>query len=304
MVNYSYFASFLVFLAHPTIVFAQDINDRVLEDSSGDETYPSQSLTLRLDITPTIGGDLTEARGDRLEDAVAVSALALKYAVKLGPFVSFEANTGVKWTSDFEADDDDSSSSALFLDGQFTWTRGCRTLNPFAKIAVEQGRDDFIGSNKADTATFSTGANVAIYDKKLCGRNLTNFEKAQLSSFALSVTPTFERVESSDPFSERWTPRLTVKASKNIVEGLKASGSFDYQYRIYDLVAQGSDKQHVFRGDAGLDFAKLVFGDDSLVDTLKLGVSWTVTDIEGTGILQDKSKLVFTPGIGFSTKLF
>lgn len=294
----------ILMATHPAAASAQSSGGSIASNSADSDVYPKDSLSLRIDISPTIGSDLTQDRGDRLEDAVAESKLSLAYEAELGQFVTFSSSAGIAWTSDFEQDDDGAASSALFLENQATWKRGCRTLNPYAKIRVEQGRDDFLGFKTEDSATFATGASFVIFDRKFCGSQLSDAERNKLSSFAFSLNPAIERVESSDPLNERWAPRIKAKVAKNIIDGMKLTGSFDYQYRIFDRVLEGSDRQHVFTGSAGIDFAKIAFGKDSLIDTLELGVSWKITDVEDTGLLQDKSKLSFTPSIGISTKLF
>lgn len=269
--------------------------------STKDEDSP-KPLSITFTLAPTIGSDFNQVRGDNLSDAVTKSSLALEYDWNVSETIKVTTSTGVEWTSDFEGDDDNESKSAFYAGTKVSWNRGCRTINPFASYRYESGYSDFLDVRGADTGTFAVGADIQVYGKRACATHLSEETLKAMSDFTLTVSSSIERLESSDPLSERWAPRVAVNASQKVGGGIKLTGSLDYQFRNFDEVESGSNRIHRFAGEAGVDFAELIFGppERTVVSELKLGISWELVDQENTGILRDTSATAFTPQISVS----
>lgn len=272
--------------------YAQDA-DSLVSSGSSENTF-----TLNASFEPTFGSDLVEERGQRLNDAVATSKMGFKYSINPDGPITVTLAGGAKWKSDFEDDDDD--SSGLVGVAKVSWNRGCRTINPFASFSGEHGYTGFFDDQADDIGTWAVGADIVFFDRNKCTHGLEPEEIRRLSSFVLSITPSVERIESSDEANERWAGRIRVEGSKTIVDRIKLTGNFDYQFRKFDTVESGSDRHHYFNGGVGLNFAELLFGTKSLVDNFALGASWEVVDVENTGLLQDQSEISFTPKISIS----
>lgn len=303
-----YFFLALVTLAFPSTAFAQDSAEDVSTPASTKKDKPNE-LAFVVSIEPRFDRNNIAERGQRLQDAVATSKAGFEYTINSSRNVSVTLQAGASWTIDFGdqsdlTDEDDESGSGLYAGAEFAWERGCRRLRPIGSLEYEHNRRDFFGDRDGNSLTAALGADVVFFDRDLCASPALEKRKLRLSSFTLQLTPKLERVESSEKSDERWAPRFELSASKNIVSGIKAIGSFDYQYRIFDIPdpEAGFDKVHYFTGSTGIDFAGLL-GDDAIVDELSLGLSWEVVDQEGTDRFQDDSALSFTPKIGFRIPL-
>ncbi len=264
-----------------------------------DDDDRKNSFKLSASFEPNIGGDFARAEGERLDDAVATSGVGVEYKIKSVKDIVITFAGRARWKSDLENDDDE-SNSALTGSAKINWARGCRRISPFAGAVYEHGRTGFFEASANDFATFSVGADLVIFDKDECLGRKTEDEPLRSSAFTLKASAAIERIDGEDPFTERWTPRAKITTTQLLARGIKGELSLDYQYRILDEVETGADTQHFLTGSVGVNLAQRLFGEDSLLDTASLGVSWQVVDEDDTGILLDQSRVTFTPKIAIS----
>ncbi len=289
--------------AHAQEVKAFEPNDPSI--SKKNEPKPP-ALSISFELSPNVTSDLTQARGNRLQDANAASALALNFTTDKDQTFVFSASAGAKWTSDFENGDAQREQSSFLANAKINWNRGFRRISPFVRYDIEHLTNDFFGAQVATDHSFSIGADIVLLGSRRCKPGEVPSENGDGHNactgswpYKFTVIPSFDRLESDDPTRERITPRVQGKAEFTLSNGIAFTASGDYQHRVFDKNILGRLTQSRFLGSAGVNFAGLISGKTIKIDKLFLGGQWLSLQTGGPG---DISKVSFLPSLAVSFK--
>lgn len=273
-----------------TIVMSSETaaqSPEAIVSNTDEQNSKKEKIVLEASLSPTFTLDarqdsLRDGRGDRLQDATAESGLKLSYETELSDVLKLTADLGATTDSDWEPDDDDPSTSAFSarvrFDREFA-DQGSWEISGFSSVGFENERDNFFERELGNTITYAAGL---------------SFVKP-IGKIKFAVDPSIERVQSDNPYDDRWGPKIVAAGSFKIADRLKFKSSFTYQYRIFDIAASGSRRRHIFIGKSGLDYTREFARGFSLEAAAAFAVK--VTDIEDTDILRDKADVQFNPSI-------
>lgn len=282
---------------------AQDVDAFVSEDPEAKKSGSDKKdeIAIELDLRPNFSSDQTQRRGDRLLDANATSALGLKYKTHLSKNIALTADTGVRWTSDFENGDGEREQSSFVTNAKLNWDRGFKRVSPFISYGLEVLTNDVFGERVATDHNFAIGADIVIFKVNRCLHGQTPGAPGDRSNnctgsspYKLTLIPSVTRIESTDQARERYAPGLKGKADFTLPNGVSLTAAVDYQHRMFDNTLAGRKTQDRILASGGVDFAKLVDIAPLKLETLFLGAEWLSVQEGG---VDDVSKVSLLPVI-------
>ncbi len=287
-------------------VFAQDVEAFEAPDPDAPPVVkPAFSVSFQL--APDFTSDLTQTRGERLQDANATSQLLLNFTTDPNAPLVLSGSAGVKWATDFENGDEEHEQSSIVGTAKLNWNRGFRRISPFVSYSLEDLHNDVLGSDVATDHSLSLGADVVLFGTRRClagevpsgpSDRVNNCTGAW--GWKVTLVPSIDRLESSDPTRERYTPRLQAKFDLALTNGISFRAAGDYQHRIFDSTLAGRRTQDRFLVSGGVNFAGLVQGGPVEFKELFIGGQWLSVQ-EGT--VDDVSKLSFLPMVRINIPL-
>jgi hypothetical protein len=251
---------------------------------------PLEKTTVRwtLKFAPTLAGDLPTGAGNRITDFQTTSAgVALSIPLnpnseRLGAILDFDA--GLKADTDFDQDSSDDAGSAVFLNSKITYRRGFRRLNPFAGYGVERGYEDLLDNRTYTDHKLAAGLRVDLFSSTRCGAGEIPHEGDGCSGpqgFAATIIPSVERTFSSSENRERWTSRLAVELSGELINRTLWRLTGTGEVRRFDELGGQNRVDWVANLFAGIDFAKQISPDRRFLREFAIGVRLLTRESNG-----------------------
>jgi hypothetical protein len=242
----------------------------------GEVESPSVRWTFK--FAPTFAGDLPSDSGTRLTDFQTTSA-AVAFAVPLAPNAQslgavFEVDFGLRADTDFDQDSSDDAGSAAFFNSKVTHRRGFRRLNPYAGYGVERGWEDFLDNRTYTDHKLSAGVRFDSFRSVRCrpGEEASQGRCTGPTGFEATLIASVERTFSSEGDRERWTPRLAVELSGQLVSRTRWRLTGTGEVRIFDEFAGQNRVDWVANTFAGIDLAEQISPGRRFLREFALGV--------------------------------